>query len=255
MRLTVLGSGTVAPTPDRSAAAHWVETSGVRLLLDCGAGTLRGAATAGVPWAKVTHIAITHFHLDHWGELPHYLFALRWGTEPPRTAPLVLLGPRGLRARLSLAAGAFEDWLVRPEYPLEVVELAPEGTYRLAEGTTLETHDTPHTPASLAYAVRDPTARLVYTGDTGYSAALAQWAAGCDLLLAECSLPDERALDMHLTPSRAGRMAREARAGRLVLTHFYPAFGGRDPAALAGAEFPGETVAARDGDRFEIPAV
>jgi ribonuclease BN (tRNA processing enzyme) len=255
MRLTVLGSGTVAPTPDRSAAAHWVEAGGVRLLLDCGAGTLQGAATAGIPWAAVTHIAITHFHLDHWGELPHYLFALRWGTEPPRSAPLVLLGPRGLRARLSLAAGAFEDWLVRPDYPLDIVELAPRAICALAEGVTLETHDTPHTTASLAYAVSDGTVRLVYTGDTGYSAPLARWAAGCDLLLAECSLPDERALDMHLTPSLAGRLAREADARRLVLTHFYPVFGDRDPATLARREFAGETVAARDGDRFEIAKV
>ncbi|MBE0594212.1 MAG: ribonuclease Z, partial [Gemmatimonadales bacterium] len=119
MRLTVLGSGTVAPTPDRAAAAHWIEAGDVRLLLDCGAGTLQRAASFGIPWERVTHVAITHFHVDHWGELPHFLFALRWGIEPARTAPLVLLGPRGLRARLTLAAGAFEDWLVRPEYPLD----------------------------------------------------------------------------------------------------------------------------------------
>ena len=84
MRLTILGSGTVAPTGDRAASGYWLEAPGVRLLLDCGAGTLQRAATFGVPWAEVTHVAISHFHVDHWGELPHLLFALRWGTLPPR---------------------------------------------------------------------------------------------------------------------------------------------------------------------------
>jgi ribonuclease BN (tRNA processing enzyme) len=255
VRLTVLGSGTVAPTPDRTAAAHWIEAAEVRLLLDCGAGALHRAATFGIPWAQATHVAISHFHIDHWAELPHLLFALRWGTEPPRSEPLVVLGPRGLRARLALAAGAFEDWLVRPEYPLDIVELEPDRRYPLGDQVRLETHRTPHTASSLAYAVSDGRVRCVYTGDTGYSAALARWASGCDLLLAECSLPDERAVERHLTPSRAGRLAREAGARRLVLTHFYPVFGDRDPAALAAEEFDGDIVAARDGDRFELSEV
>jgi ribonuclease BN (tRNA processing enzyme) len=255
VRLTVLGSGTVAPTPDRTAAAHWIEAAEVRLLLDCGAGALHRAATFGIPWAQATHVAISHFHIDHWAELPHLLFALRWGTEPPRSEPLVVLGPRGLRARLALAAGAFEDWLVRPEYPLDIVELEPDRRYPLGDQVRLETHRTPHTVSSLAYAVSDGRVRCVYTGDTGYSAALARWASGCDLLLAECSLPDERAVERHLTPSRAGRLAREAGARRLVLTHFYPVFGDRDPAALAAEEFDGDIVAARDGDRFELSEV
>jgi ribonuclease BN (tRNA processing enzyme) len=93
---------------------------------------------------------------------------------------------------------------------------------------------------------------LVYTGDTGPSPALAQWAAGCDLLLAECSLPESQALDFHLTPERAGELASAAGAKRLVLTHFYPPVENTDPARAAGRRFPGPVVAARDGDRFVI---
>jgi ribonuclease BN (tRNA processing enzyme) len=95
----------------------------------------------------------------------------------------------------------------------------------------------------------------VYTGDTGYSDALADWAGPCDLLLAECSLPDEHAVDTHLTPERAGRLAATAGAKHLVLTHFYPVFGDRDPAALARSAFDGRVTAASDGNRFEVGAV
>lgn len=252
MELTVIGSGTVAPTPDRVAPAHWVEAGPVRLLLDCGAGALHRAAALGVPWHTTTHVAVTHFHQDHWGELPMLLFALRWGIAPARAAPLVLVGPHGFRSRLTLLAGAYGEWVLEPEYPLEVIELAPGQALRLADAVAIEAQRTPHTPESMAYAVRAGDARLVYTGDTGPSATLATWAAECDLLLAECSLPDERALDVHLTPRQAGALARAARAKRLVLTHFYPVFGTSDPAAEAAREYDGDVVAARDGDRFIV---
>ena len=252
MELVVLGSGTVAPTAERTAPAHWVEAGPVKLLLDCGAGVLHRAAAFGVPWAAATHLAITHFHPDHWGELAAYLFALRWGIEPARSAPLMLLGPPGLLLRLERLAGAFGGWVLEPEFPLEVVEIAAGATRELSPGITLEACDTPHTAESVAYAVRTGDARLVYTGDTGPSDALARWAAGCDLLLAECSLPDERAIGVHLTPTQAGALAHAARARRLVLTHFYPVFGATDPVRVAAQEFHGEIVAARDGDRFVI---
>ena len=252
MRLTVVGSGTVAPDAGRVAPAHWVEAGPVRLLMDCGAGFLHRAARLGLPWPSVTHVALTHFDVDHWGELPALLLALRWGTEPARTRPLTVLGPADLTARLMLLAGAYGDWVVEPDYGLELVELAPDETVTLADGVTLETAKTPHTPESLAFAVRHGGRRLVYTGDTGPSAALARWAAGCDLLLAECSLPEDRALDIHLTPGQAGALARDAAAARLVLTHFYPPVEAVDPAGRAAAVFDGPVDAATDGATYVI---
>lgn len=251
--LTVIGSGTVAPDAARTAPAHWVEAGQVRLLLDCGAGTLHRAAQLGLPWWSVTHVALTHFHIDHWGELPALLFALRWGTEPARAAPLAVIGPVGLRARLDKLAAAYGPWVTAPEtFDLTAREIRPEETVALADDVLLESCKTPHADESLAYAVRHEHRRLVYTGDTGPSEALARWAGGCDLLLAECSLPESRKLDVHLTPQAAGELARAAGARRLVLTHFYPVFGTEDPAAGARERFDGEVVAATDGARFEI---
>ena len=252
MELTVIGTGTVAPSADRTAAAHWVTTGDVRLLLDCGAGTLHRAAQHGIPWQTVTHVAVTHFHVDHWGELAHLLFALKWGTLPPRSDPLTLIGPGGLTSRMTMLAGALEGWVLQPDYPLEVIEIRPGDRRPLRPGIILEACKTPHTEESLAYGVRDQHARLVYTGDTGPSDELAHWASGCDLLLAECSLPDSSALAIHLTPSQAGALARGAGARRLVLTHFYPQIEGTDPAGVAGRVFGGLVVAARDGDRFTV---
>lgn len=252
--LTVLGSGTVAPSATRTAPAYWIEAGPTRLLMDCGAGVLHRAAALGIPWHETTHVALTHFHADHWGELPHFLFALRWGIEPARSAPLAVLGPAGLNERLDHLARAFGAWVRDPGYPLETIDLEPEGARDLAPGVRLEWTRTPHTDESIAYAVRCGSRRLVYTGDTGPSPDLARWARECDLLLAECSLPDERAIGIHLTPSQAGALARDAACKSLVLTHFYPPVEAAQPAHGAARMFAGPVAAARDGDRFVIEA-
>ncbi|MBI4502230.1 MAG: ribonuclease Z [Gemmatimonadetes bacterium] len=252
MELRVLGTGTAAPSARRTAASYYVEAGPVRLLMDCGAGTLHRAARYGVPWPALTHVAISHFHLDHWGELPMLFFSLKHGTLPPRRAPLLLIGPRGLQSRLTLLAAAYGDWVLDAGFPLEIREVEAGESVELSPGVTLETCKTPHTAESVAFGVRERTGRLIYTGDTGASDELARWALGCDLLVAECSLPDGEGIDIHLTPSRAGMLARNARARRLVLTHFYPQIEGTDPAAAAAKTFGGDVVAANDGDRFVI---
>jgi ribonuclease BN (tRNA processing enzyme) len=117
---------------------------------------------------------------------------------------------------------------------------------------SLDTCRVPHTTESVAVSLTAPEGRLVYTGDTGPSAELAHWAAGCDVLLAECSLPQAQALDIHLTPEQAGELARDAKAGRLVLTHFYPPVEATNPAGAAGTRFKGAIAVAKDGDRFPV---
>ncbi|MFI5281292.1 MAG: MBL fold metallo-hydrolase [Gemmatimonadales bacterium] len=252
IRLVTVGTGTVAPHPLRSSPAHWVEAGPVRLLMDCGAGTCHTLATLGLPWDDVTHIALTHFHTDHYGELPAFLFALKYGTMTPRREPLTLLGPQGTRAKLDLLAGSFGPWVSAPGFPLEVVEVLPGTPVELVAGVRLAVHKTPHTDESIALSVETSDARLVYTGDTGPSEELGDWAKGADLLLAECSLPESMALPMHLTPRQAGALARRAEAKRLVLTHLYPPVEHVDILGEVATEYAGPAQVARDGDRFEI---
>jgi len=248
--LTVLGSGTVAPSPRRTAPAHWVQAGEVQLLIDCGAGATHRLARYVPEWWHLTHVALSHFHVDHWGELPHLLFALRWGIDPPRTAPLTILGPEGLRVRITHLAAAYGDWITDPGFPLSVEELTPHEPRALSDDVTLDCCRTPHTDRSLALSLQDGTDRLVYTGDTGPSEHLGRWAAGCDLLLCECSLPDDQGVEIHLTPRQVGALARAVEPGQVVLTHFYPPVEGTGPARVVREQFDGIVVEAADGDRF-----
>lgn len=252
MRLTTIGTGTAALHPSRARAGHLVQAADVRLLLDCGSGLAVRIAQLEVDWMGITHVAVTHFHDDHIGDLPTMLTAWRWGALPPRTAPLALVGPPGLHAVQGALATVYGDIVTAPGFPLDVRELPPGEAVALADGVRLSARKVPHTPESVAYSIEHDGRRLVYTGDTAYDAALGEWAAGCDVLLCECSLPDALAIPSHLTPRQCGRLAAIAAPRRLVLTHFYPPVEDVDIRAEVAESFPGEVSLARDGWTIEI---
>jgi ribonuclease BN (tRNA processing enzyme) len=252
VELVTVGTGTVAPSAERTAACHWVARGDLRVLLDCGAGALHRLARFDLPWQHVSHVVLSHFHPDHYGELPMLVYALKYTAVPARREPLVILGPPGVVRLVKALAEGFGSWLLDPGFPLVVLDLRHGEPFPLGPEVTLELCPVPHTPESVAISLTAPEGRLVYTGDTGPSPDLERWAGGCDLLLAECSLPESMAMELHLTPERAGAMAAGAHAKRLVLTHFYPPVETSDPAALAGTRFAGPIAAARDGARFTI---
>jgi ribonuclease BN (tRNA processing enzyme) len=107
----------------------------------------------------------------------------------------------------------------------------------------------------VAYSVECQGRRVVYTGDTGFDEAFAEWAAGCDVLLAECSLPDSMAMAEHLTPQQCAALAERVLPRHLVLTHFYPPVELVDIAGIVGPRFAGALTLASDGWTLDIEDV
>jgi ribonuclease BN (tRNA processing enzyme) len=247
MRLTTVGTGTAAPHPSRVQAGHLVEAGDVRLLLDCGSGVAHRLASLGLDWGGITHVALTHFHADHVADLVTLLVAWRYGQLPPRTAPVTLIGPVGTRALFDRLIAAFDVSVGTNGYAVTVVEVASGDTVVIGEGVTLAATGVPHTAESVAYCVAHAGRRLVFGGDTAYAPELADWAAGCDVLLLECSLPAALAVPTHLTPEQAGALAARAHPGHLVLTHFHPPVETVDIAALVRASYHGPLTLAFDG--------
>jgi ribonuclease BN (tRNA processing enzyme) len=248
VRLTVVGSGTISLSPTRGCAAYLLDVGDVRLLMDCGPGAGHTMARLGLDWWSVTHVALTHWHLDHIGDLPTLIFAWRHARLEPRVAPLTIVGPAGTKALMERWAAALGDWLVAPGFPLEIVDLPLEEPVRLGPGIVLTSRSVPHTAESVAYSVEYDGKRLVYTGDTGDDPSLGVWAAGCDVLLAECSLPDTMPVPIHLTPAQTAALATAAAPALLVLTHLYPPMDDFDvSAAIGAAGFAGRTVVGTDG--------
>jgi ribonuclease BN (tRNA processing enzyme) len=252
MRLTTVGTGTAAPWPGRVQSGHLIEAGSVRLLMDCGSGIATRLADVGIRWQEITHLAITHFHADHIVDIPTLLYAWRYGQLPPRSNSLDIIGPVGTVQLLARFATLFGDGLLSLGFPISVREMAPGDAVGLGNDVRLGCTKVPHTAESMAYSVEARGRRIVYTGDTGPDEALGQWAKGCDILLAECSLPESMAIATHLTPAQCGTLGAAAQPGVLALTHFYPPVEAVDIRGEVGARFDGRVVLATDGWSLDL---
>ena len=254
MRFITLGTGTISLAPERSCAGYLLEHGDVRLLVDCGNGIARRLAELRLRWREITHVALTHFHIDHHADLPTLIFAWKYGDLPPRSAPLEIIGPEGTRALLERLSAAYGSWVLDPGFAITIREIAPAARIELPSGLSIEAMKVPHTVESVAYCMAVGTHRIVYTGDTGYDEAFGDWEAahGCDLLVCECSLPASMAIKEHLTPEECGRLAARMGPRSLALTHFYPPVEQVDMRALVAEHYAGPVTLAHDGWAFEI---
>src|SRR6266516_156281 len=67
MKLEVVGCSPAWPNPGGAQSGYLIEGPG-RLLLDCGPGVLARLREQD-SWPEIDAIVITHWHLDHWGDL------------------------------------------------------------------------------------------------------------------------------------------------------------------------------------------
>ena len=270
----ILGAGGAIPTPERGPAAYWLTVDGRSLLLDPGPGAIvRLVASPHGPdtLEDVDTVLFTHLHLDHCSDLGALLFALHM-KELRNTRPLQMIGPRGLAGYLAGLETLYGDWVVPRSREVRVLEIASgdvlgpttdTGGWAVGEtaGATLHPFAVAHfedrfSAENLGWRVRDAEGRVgVFSGDAGPGGQLAEAAAGADLLVVECSTPDDLAIDGHMSPARVAALCAAAKPRRVVLTHIYPLTAGLDLPALVGAGFDGEVVAARDGDLFRLGEV
>lgn len=243
------------PHARRSSSAHWLEAAGASVLLDCGASAVHRMAQESCDWADLDAVWISHFHLDHCGGLAPFLFGTKYAPQTQgRRKPLAVHGPRGLEKLFRAFDEADDYGLLRQPFPVELREAAPRAPFEIVPGLRAETFSTPHTGESLAIKLTETAtgASLVYTSDTGPSDALADFAAGVDLFVMECSFRADKPVAAHLELADAMRLAARARPRRVMLAHLYPEWDGHDAAAEARQLWDGETIEARDGLRLEI---
>ncbi len=251
---TVIGSGTLVPSGERSSPCHLLEAGDRAVLFDLGPGAVHALARLGKPWRRVDHVVFTHYHADHFADLPHLLFALRWAPPAPRARPLGVFGPPGLEARVEGLRRAHGDWVVRPGFEVVYREVERRGHVSLPDvPATLLFLPTRHTDHSVAVRAQGEGWTAGYTGDAGPDPELGAFFQGVDLLVSECSQDDPPRVDTHLSCASVAEMAAAARPGTLALTHLYPPLEPDSAArAVRRVGHSGPTVCARDGQSFPL---
>lgn len=171
---------------------------------------------------------LSHLHYDHMSDMLPLHYALQFH---PRKRPLHVFAPtQPSNVRALLGGGPIDLWPMRE---------TTVGEMRLSFCPVR------HPVETFAVAVECDGTRLVYTGDTNTDFALELFCDGADLLLADAGLSadDHSEAAPHLSAALCGKLARDAQARRLLLTHFNPKYDPDVLCAEARPFFPGVEAA------------
>jgi len=212
VRLTVIGSSPAWPNPGSAQSGYLVKGEH-SLLLDCGPGVLGRLRQNGL---RVDAIAVTHFHLDHWGDLVPWAWLNKYGPVELRAPCVLWVPPKGTDELATFASfwgnpNMFED-------AFELHEFEPGVPFE-ASGMEVVAHRLPHYTLE-AYGFRTSYGgkTLAYSGDSAPCREIADLARGADLFVCEATLADG-VVD---GPPRGHLSAEEALAaadGPILLTH------------------------------------
>jgi ribonuclease BN (tRNA processing enzyme) len=251
MRVTLLGTGSAMPLPDRVQTGLLLERDDRTLLVDCGAGVLHRLSNTPVGYEDVSTVLLTHHHLDHVSDLLVLLQA-RWlaGEEH-----LEIVGPSGTKALVDDLLSVHD--FLQDRIDLSIREVSPADDFEVA-GFEISAHETIHSMDCLAYRFAgedDDAGDFTFGADGEASAAIARFADGSHTLLHDCSFPDEVDVDNHPTPTQLGEVLADTDIDRLILTHLYPHTEGKHDEmveSIEAAGFDGDVRVAEDGMRFEL---
>jgi ribonuclease BN (tRNA processing enzyme) len=221
VKLRIVGCSPAWPNPGGAQSGYLVEDDGRRVLLDCGPGVL-ARLREWEEWPRVDAIAITHWHLDHWGDLVPWVWGAMFGPAREFDKPELWVPPGGLDRLRDLEErlgqlGMFERAFDVREYD----EGQPFETAGMEITAVRVLH---YELQAYGFRVAANGSVLAYSGDSGPDEGLAQLARGADLFVCEATLVDGEAEKEgtprgHLSPQEAERAFEVAGAKRLLLTH------------------------------------
>ena len=255
MRVVITGSGSSWADADRSSASQVIEVGGKPLLFDCGPGTGMSLMKAGINLTAIDRIFLTHLHMDHSLEAPSLIFES------------YLMGKNG-KFDLYGPAGTAHFWRL---LTMHVYPYAPEIVRRIRkDGFRVTPHEaarglvcrakkyrvfsaqTEHGIPCIAFRIESGNDAVVISGDTRPSQSVIRLAKGADLLIHECSFPDDMIefarITHHSVPSEVGEVANQAGVKKLVLTHLFPHCKGREREMVRSVKrkFSGDVIAGHD---------
>lgn len=216
MELTVLGCNGPFPAPKGATSGYYLRAGDAQLQLDLGCGTL-SALTALTAPESLDALFLTHWHYDHASDLLPLIYRLEaMGKKLAVYAPVDESSPIR-QAALGCAMIELHDVAAG-----DVIEIGSAQVRIVAAR-----HPVPAVMLRISHEGKT----LCYTGDTNTIDGLAEFADHADLLLADGLFTDALWAEgkPHLSASLAARLAQDAQAKQLVITHLNPTI---DPVTL-----------------------
>ncbi|MCF6335332.1 MAG: MBL fold metallo-hydrolase, partial [Spirochaetales bacterium] len=231
------------PGSEGATSGYLIEEGNEKFLLDCGSGIL-SKIERYTDLKTLNNVVLSHYHSDHIADVGCLQYASKVQMSlGERNTPVTFYGHN------------LSDFFNSLNYD-EVSEgkVIEEGKALVLGSFTLNFKRTPHPVPSFAIRIETKESSLGYTGDTGWDKSLPEFFEGVDLLLCEASLYNKYlgVIEGHLTAGESGKMARESKAKRLILTHFPHSGDHGDLKKEAGEVYNGEVSLAEVGKVWEI---
>jgi len=243
VKISVIGCSPAWPNPGGAHSGYLLERPTGRLLVDCGPGVL-GRLRQREGWPHVDAIAITHFHLDHWGDLVPWVWGSMYRAAgiaiDDRPELWVHQDGRDVLEQFGERFG-FRDMFDRV---FTVREYLPNEPFMAAGFEVLPLRLPHYTLETYGFRLSADGVSIAYPGDRGPREQLAELARGTDLFLCEATLDrgaDDGQPRGHLSADEALASAAESGTRRVILTH--------RPAELA---VPPGVERAHDGLEIEL---
>jgi len=242
MKLTVVGCGDAFGSGGRLNTCFHVRAGMSCFLIDCGASSLIGLQTLGLAPNDIDTIYITHLHGDHFGGLPWMLIDANHRSG--RTAPLTIVGPKGLEERFVTATEALYPGATERDraFDLIFVEIE-EGEPFTSNGVKVTGFEVKHPSGAPPYALRFEADGkvLAFSGDTTWTDNLPGASKGADLFICE-SYQFDQPNPVHLDFKTIDGNFDLLGAKKILLTHM-----GQDMMDHAASVDSGRYLVAEDG--------
>ncbi|KHO23864.1 ribonuclease Z [Mycolicibacterium setense] len=275
IEVTLLGTGSPIPDPDRAGPSTLARAGDHTFLIDCGRGVLQRLAAVGSGANQLSALLLTHLHSDHIADLGDVIIT-RWVSSfAPEPAPLPIIGPPGTADVVDAMLRAFgHDIGYRiarhadlPGPPRVEVHEYTDAVVWDRGGVQIRVGPTDHRPVTptIAFRIEHGGASVVAAGDTVPCPGLDALAAGAGALIHTAirkdliaMLPQQRIRDIcgyHSSVQEAAATATRAGVGILILTHYVPAIAAGtedDWRALAASVFDRQIELGDDLHRVEV---
>jgi ribonuclease Z len=241
-KVTLLGTGSPFPDPNRFSAATLVEAGQEKLLFDVGRGATIRLNQISVPIGSINAVFITHFHSDHTGGLAD-LWLTGWIGRyyGNRKSPFRIIGPKGTTSLMqNLERAYWDDVRIRyldEQYPMEGIAIAPsefdkDGVVYERNRVKVTAFEVDHgvfIKPAYGYRVDYDGRSVVISGDTRFSENLIKNATGANLIVHEVAMANQAYYDHtpavryimahHISPAEAGELFRRTEPKLAAFTH------------------------------------
>lgn len=247
LEVVFLGTNGWFDTATGNTICTLIKSNEANIILDAGIGIYKFDQYASLD--KPLFIFLSHLHLDH-------LFGFHIFNKFKFKEAVNIIVPRGMKKHLlRLVNNPFT--IPFSELPFKVLVKEAKGEFNFPF-FRVKQFQLRHSGGSYGYRFEFGDKIISYCPDTGYCKNAINLARNADLLISESAflIKPSSAKWGHLIPEDAANIAKKAKVGRLVLTHFdseaYKSFDDRKSALKRAASIFKNSSIANDGLRVNL---